>query len=102
MAIEDYELMSSRRVVPTNDGVTVIRYYLCPTSGTDSVVSGANGWVGQGGITLPVVGDTSTWTNATWTSFISSPTVETVDVTPRYRVNKALVKVVASARRKFA
>ena len=89
------ELLSSRRVVKTDKGVTVLRYYTELTSG---VSAGADGWSVT---SLPDVGDESTWASATWSLYAHPPKVVSVDLDPRSTRKTAIFKVTAYAPRQW-
>jgi hypothetical protein len=89
------ELYKSRRIIPTANGVVVLRYYEMLQS---DLSVGACGYTASG---LPAVGSDCTWTNATWDEFTTTPHFDKYDLDPRSTKAKAIVVGTASASRKF-
>ena len=93
------ELYRSRPQETGLDEIAMIVVFEIPKAG---IASGADGWVGVGG-TLPVEGDAlSAFVTGSpaysWSKYVE-PTVEKVEVDPRYRVGFALVKVTLKGSR---
>jgi hypothetical protein len=96
------ELYRSRPVQTGRDEIAMLVVLEIPKAGVNS---GADGWVGVGG-TLPKDGDAlSTVVTGnpvySWTLFVE-PTVEAIDVDPRYRVGFVLVKITLKGSRVWA